>query len=397
MSTMSMRTLFVLITASALTAQAQTLPRLTVTREVFVDGAIGLLSSIRHVVVGSAGTVYVPDSKGQRVTTEVRVYGPDGNLRKVFGRPGSGPGDFRVIWETGVVGDSLWVNDNSLRRITLVSPEGTLIRTMPTKEEISIPKSAGLRDTKLAGGPLALYPDGGALIRGMKGGYIHMRETYGAIPYIRTSRTGAFERIVGWIPFGSDVVLSKESSTGAIGLPFPNTPVEAVATDGSGYAYVRAEINSPVPSATATVVRASGDTVFSRSIPIAAEPIPPDVMENAYAVGPPGAGTGLGETFRQKNGPKVVALIRAAPRPVFYPPLDRVNLSSSGWSLIGFRTESREREYLVLDAAGRPFGSLRLPAATTIAQFDGSVIWTIEHDRDRVPSVVRYRIALPPG
>jgi hypothetical protein len=65
---------------------------------------------------------------------EVRFYGPDGDLRGRQGRTGEGPGEYRQptgLWT--LPGDTLVVWDERLLRITLVSPEGNLLREAPVR------------------------------------------------------------------------------------------------------------------------------------------------------------------------------------------------------------------------------------------------------------------------
>jgi hypothetical protein len=65
---------------------------------------------------------------------EVRFYGPDGVLRGRQGRTGEGPGEYRQpagLWT--LPGDTLVVWDERLLRITLVSPEGNLLREAPVR------------------------------------------------------------------------------------------------------------------------------------------------------------------------------------------------------------------------------------------------------------------------
>lgn len=57
---------------------------------------------------------------------EVRFFSSDGRLEGSFGRPGEGPGEFQRIETMGrLVGDTIWVHDLNLRRLTLfTAPEG---------------------------------------------------------------------------------------------------------------------------------------------------------------------------------------------------------------------------------------------------------------------------------
>jgi hypothetical protein len=65
---------------------------------------------------------------------EVRFYGPDGVLTGRQGRSGEGPGEYRQpsgLWT--LPGDTVVVWDGRLLRITVMSPEGTLLRDVPVR------------------------------------------------------------------------------------------------------------------------------------------------------------------------------------------------------------------------------------------------------------------------
>jgi hypothetical protein len=67
---------------------------------------------------------YVVANGGSR---EVFILDPAGNLAKQFGRQGQGPGEFGYIADVAVRGDSVYVLDSLLRRITLFV-HGTVTR-----------------------------------------------------------------------------------------------------------------------------------------------------------------------------------------------------------------------------------------------------------------------------
>jgi hypothetical protein len=385
-----MRTITLAFFFLAVRAEAQTLPHLVVSREVFIDGVMNELVSASHVAVTKSGIVYVGERGGK--PDHVKVFGPDGIKGPVVGRHGSGPGDFRCACRIGVVGDSVWVDEYS-DRISVFAPDGKVTRIF-REQDVRVPRGTSIREAKLDGSIEAIYSDGAALVRGSTGGYVHMARTYGGQPLIRLTASGAWAGLVGWVPFPEELIFTDYAKSGFVTPPFPNNPVSAIAPDGSSFVVVTAEITGPVPSARVTVIRSTGDTVFARNIPVAAPAIPADELAARYRVGAPGE-PGLGETSRQKNGDKIVAAIRAAPRPVFYPPLGNVSISRSGHVLVGFRAEGSERDYLVIDSVGKPVGSFRLPRGTKVMQFDGPVIWTTERDRDGVESVIRYRIQPP--
>jgi hypothetical protein len=78
-----------------------------------------LLFGISAIVGDSAGRLYVTD-RSQRIS----VYDSTGNLLRVIGRRGQGPGEFSGIWLIMPVGDSLSVYDRGLQRLTMFDANG---------------------------------------------------------------------------------------------------------------------------------------------------------------------------------------------------------------------------------------------------------------------------------
>lgn len=148
-----------------------------------------------------------------------------------------------------------------------------------------------------------------------------------------------------------------------------------------------------VPTAQITVLRASGDTVFTRSVPVATPTIPDSILNREFRSNP-------------RDSKETAELRRTRPRPTFYPPLKDVFISTSGRVLVAFtsdvehydgstRNSAAEREYLMLDAMGKPVGIFKLPARTLVLQLNDDAIWASDFDRDDVPTIVRYRLAPP--
>ncbi len=87
-----------------------------------------------QVVVGSMrqsdGTIVVADNGA----SQLKIFAPDGSLRQVIGRKGSGPGEFEYIanlWACG--GDSAFVDDIGRRRVTVFDPAGHEARAFELK------------------------------------------------------------------------------------------------------------------------------------------------------------------------------------------------------------------------------------------------------------------------
>lgn len=60
---------------------------------------------------------------------QIRAYDTDGKPLWRVGRRGSGPGEFQGTHDFGLIGDTIWVVDQNLRRITFFDFDGELLGT----------------------------------------------------------------------------------------------------------------------------------------------------------------------------------------------------------------------------------------------------------------------------
>jgi hypothetical protein len=97
------------------------------------------------------GTVVIADAGA----SQLRAFGPDCGLSWTTGREGEGPGEYRNIGWVRTHGDSLAIYDRSLGRLTVLSLDGGLIRTVNLR-----PAPGGLRPQVLA-----VLPDGSMIVR----------------------------------------------------------------------------------------------------------------------------------------------------------------------------------------------------------------------------------------
>jgi hypothetical protein len=112
-----------------------------------------LFSRIAHALRLPDGRFVVADGMELRIS----VYDSVGRLESVFGRSGSGPGEYRSvggIWSIGP--DTIGVWDTRLQRITYVRPQGEVVRTIaPRFDGLRAPTAAGTLDAFLGA-----FPDG---------------------------------------------------------------------------------------------------------------------------------------------------------------------------------------------------------------------------------------------
>jgi len=78
-----------------------------------------------YLTVNPQGEVYLIDSE-----MKIRHYSSEGNLMRVFGGRGQGPGEFMVAFNLGYVDGALWVQDAARRLIHVFSREGEFLRSL---------------------------------------------------------------------------------------------------------------------------------------------------------------------------------------------------------------------------------------------------------------------------
>ena len=106
-------------------AAAQSPTPLIAHRQVLVDADHAMLSEIGRLLPYRGGLIATQYREGI-----IRSFSSNGTLTSL-GRPGEGPGEFRMPTLAGVLADTLWISDVGLRRITLFRPDRSVLRTIP--------------------------------------------------------------------------------------------------------------------------------------------------------------------------------------------------------------------------------------------------------------------------
>ncbi len=88
-----------------------------------------MFSDISHITVDSDGRIYILD----RRESHVKLFDPNGKHIRTIGRKGQGPGEFNNPIFIYYPRDELLVMESD--RLSFFSPEGKLLRVIPTKTE----------------------------------------------------------------------------------------------------------------------------------------------------------------------------------------------------------------------------------------------------------------------
>ena len=95
-----------------------------------LDDTCDAFGRIMSLAVDGDGRIYVADSQA----SEVRVFSPEGECVRTFGRSGEGPGEFSLL--AGIVWQPpgfLWAIDSVRERFTVFDSLGTVLATHPMR------------------------------------------------------------------------------------------------------------------------------------------------------------------------------------------------------------------------------------------------------------------------
>lgn len=95
-----------------------------------LDDTCDAFGRIMSLAVDGDGRIYVADSQA----SEIRVFSPDGECVRTFGRSGEGPGEFSLL--AGIAWQPpgfLWTIDSIAERLTVFDSLGTVLATHPMR------------------------------------------------------------------------------------------------------------------------------------------------------------------------------------------------------------------------------------------------------------------------
>ena len=296
-----------------------------------------------------------------------------GVLRRRIGRSGSGPGKFGRPVAMGWRGDTLWVADQSLRRVQYFSPDGRLIRTRPgDRWGHLIPLADG---SYLAGRGLALDAEQAPVIHvtaDLKRTDTVAILRWRALPQLRIP-TGSGSFIVGAARFTdrAEWVVAPRGDAIYLIEPDPNPT--------AGTAAIRVRALEP-----------SGRMRWGKRIPY--QPVALSNRRFEEAVEELASGhDGAGRIDR-------VAVRKAMARPEFLPALAQSLVATNADLWLRWEQDPDVRpEWTVLDRQGRIKGRFRFPAGVNPLRIDGDRAYAVITDSDDLPELVRYRIEGLPG
>jgi hypothetical protein len=333
------------------------------------------LTRVSAVTVGPDGRLDV----AQPMDANLRVFDRSGEFVRTIGRRGQSPGEFQDITSMGWRGDSLWVVDLLLSRVTYFSPDGTHLHTArvagPMLEYSSRPTA-----------PEVVFGDGSILAVPMTGD----RPDIEVLPILRLDRVGGLLGEVARIRVAGEFKRARGAGFGvSIRLPVRDNTLWGVSPDGAHLVLVDRPIAAAADAARFHVTKldAAGDTVFHRRFRYVPRPVPEGVQDSIRAR--------YAEFWARAIDPATARELArdSIPFPPFQAPVSDFFVARDGriW-LQRERLGMREVEWLVLAADGGIAGSVGVPAEVMLRYADGEVVWGVEEDRLEVPYLARYRV-----
>lgn len=366
------------------------------------------LTTVRDVVVGPGGALYV----AQRRDQQIRVFGPAGEPVRVIGGPGEGPREFGSLSSLVALDDGLWVLDSGNGRRTFISWEGEFgdTRSWSGARETMRFEEGGLSFFVMPQSAIRAVPVGdGTVIVNPNRGYsfsddmvrADVWEWRGPSPFLRLDGEGMVADTVVWgWQAATSVRVVRGGHRYGFTVPFGDAPLYALSADPPGVVVVertRDPAGAPVDSFRVSLLDADADTAWSRSYPYR----PVSVTEDRLRQEMEGLRAGNVDPTDVPDDPDPPGpdeMLRELERrdlvPAHLPPVTAVKPAQDG--TLWLRREATGEDaavWLVLSGEdGEPRGEVTLPADQEVITALGDVLVVLEEDELEVPYILRYRI-----
>lgn len=358
---------------------------LTLVEERRIDADSADLSGVGYLLVADNGDIIVTQSQDKLL----KVFRPDGST-STMGRGGGGPGEFDRLTRAGWLGDSIWVLDPGLSRISIFGPDYAFARSFRSPETGLNPDPSASYSVYVQ----AVLPGGD--VRGLislhpgttpppwladvdSADRPYVRLTPGGEPVVRLAidppdrcfvsfRIGASGIGSSRLPYCAERISTGWEAT----VPLVFVDQEASIGDSGSYRV--------------TVISPDGDTTFARRfayLPITVNQAMIDSAKASQAerdaMSPPG-------TYAER--PDLVF-------PPTRPPIRKVLLGRDGTVWLEEEDNAPEHRWVALDSRGERVASIALPPNVTLRNAERGRIWTLERDADDLESIVVFRLESP--
>lgn len=337
--------------------------------------APGALTDVRAVAVSPNGTVVALD----RSQYQVRLYDRSGRFLRAIGRRGQGPSEFVQPDRIGFRGDTLWVSDTRLNRVSLFALDGRLLETLSL---------SSLGPSSTNGWAHALTPEGSVVVvepisvgptpPGMR----RVR------PIIALPRRGTRVDTLHVVRT-SDGARFIPMQRGRIAIldPYRQDPLIGYSPRGDLVVIVDRPIASDPNNATygVHVIASNGKRIASRRHRYAPRPVSSADRDSVHrSILDPAH---VPEFFPSEEA-ALGAIRKGIPTPRYWPPIRDVHVGSD--STIWLRRGPAE--WLVLDRSASIVATIGVPVNIRLMAVQRSHVWGVTLDEDDLPALIRYRV-----
>lgn len=335
------------------------------------------LGERQAIVSRSRDTIYALDMAAQ----QVRVFGPDGSLLQTIGRKGSGPGEFQGAASLGFVGDTLFVSDGILRRVTFFTLAGVVIQTKAFVYHDGEKGSPGqIAIQVLTGGQALTIPS-----RLSSEASSSPESTN---PVVRFSQDGGADTLV--LLRNGHPILSVPPSGYLRFQPFNDGDLFAFVQDGKSIVVAsrKAADRSGVASYRVRRITTGGKTVVDATVEYTPEELPASAVEREIS-----GAAGRFASFKSQQGSLIQAIRQGIFAPKYLPPLTAIigGLDGTIWAQRA-TLDTMTVEWDVIGTQASVIARCHLPKRLSVRIVSDESVWGVLPDEDDVPQLVRYRI-----
>lgn len=346
------------------------------------------LSQVSRIAVSYRGAVAVV----QPQDFNVRVFDSAGTPIATIGRRGEAPGEFSRMFgaSVGWVGDTVWVFERSVGRLSYFRHDGELLRVESESSLLRPPATqAGGNDFEGVASIEALGIGGTRIIsiginsdRPIPSWLSDVRasdQAAGALALVAVDPHRRYRRTMAIVPEPAEC--TQRSGQMFAVVPLCPRTIHALSPDGQRVATAAARGRD---SYRIEVADASSDvaptTITQRVTPVRADQSAKDSIRKSLTGG-------------QTVPAEVERWIAELPIPDWYPPLERILLGADGtiWAK-EYQDRGLPQRWRVFNAWGREIRSVALPGGADVRWARLDSIWAVQEDADGAEELVRYAV-----
>ena len=329
-----------------------------------VDDPDYIFNPILRMALSPDGLLYT--AHGGEAT--IRRWTADGAPAGSVGRRGEGPGEFRVPYQVGFFGDSLWVWDFAGSRVSYFDLQGEFLGSVAAKADVSWDVAPVF--------PIAPLRDGT---------FMWMRRppfssagpgTPKKLPFAKIDADGRRLALIWTQPW---------EPHDAAGQSFGDTHLSGFGQRGLLVVDRRVWTGEGEATVRVSEIGFDGDTIFTAAVSYDPVPLTDERFDSAVraAAGPRADEAQIREeTYRPSYLPAVSHVIGAEDGTIWLRRFDPVELE----------TGEQMNEWWVLDAEGAPLARARTPVGLDVRLITDDMLWGLERDELDIEYIVRHRL-----